>query len=115
MNLLDNPPHVVVVQNMKRTQNARGLYEDVPDGEPIQVGCSVQSVREWSSAEEIPVNGLQLLTLCRIFARDWPGTVRSVVLWDGFQWETVGSPQHFIVGKRTHHWAITVRRLGGDE
>ena len=99
---------------MKREQNLRGIYQDVPDGDRLTVACSVQAVREWSSAEEIPVNGLQLLTLTRIFARDWPGDSRSIIYWDGAEWETIGAPQHFQVGHRTRHWAITVKRRGED-
>jgi hypothetical protein len=112
VSILDNPPHVVMVQLMKRKQNLRGSYDDVPDGEPIAVPCTVQAVREWSSAEEIAVNGLQLLTLTRIFSRTWPGDSRSVTYWDGHEWETIGEPQHFQVSRRTNHWAITVKRRG---
>lgn len=114
MSILRDPPHVVQLQRMKRSQSVRGTYEDVPEGEPIDVPCSVQAVREWSSAEEIPVDGLQVLTLCRVFAADWPGDIRSIVRWDGHVWETVGDPQHFTQGRRTHHWAVTIRKRGED-
>jgi hypothetical protein len=114
VSFMDNPPHVVIVQNYVKNRTARGLYEDVPSGPPIEVRCSVQSVREWSSAEEIPINGLQLLTLCRIFCRTWPGDARSIITWAGFEWETVGEPQPNTSGKRTNHWAITVRRRGAE-
>jgi hypothetical protein len=107
---LSNPPHVVQVQNMRRQQAIRGTYEDVPDGPLIAVPCSVQSVREWSTAEEIKVDGLQLLTLVRVFARSWPGDARSLVQYDGWVWETVGDPQHFRMSARTEHWAVTLKR-----
>jgi hypothetical protein len=112
VSILDRPPHVVTVQNMARVKAVRGGWEDVPDGDPIEVPCAVQAVREWSTAEETPVYGLQLLTLARIFTRDWPGDVRSVIYWDGGEWETVGSPQHFQQSPRTTHWAVTIKLRG---
>lgn len=108
--LLDRPPHTVSVQLMGREQQARGAFHEVPIGDPIQVPCMVQAVREWSTEEEIRVEGLQLLTLARIFARNWPGNAMSIITWDGYEWETVGEPQHFRVSKRTEHWSVTIRR-----
>lgn len=110
--LLDRPPHKVTVQKKVRTQGLRGAYHEENDGEPIEVACMVQAVREWSTEEELVVDGLQVLTLARIFSRTWPGDVNSIVTWDGYEWETVGEPQHFQVSRRTEHWSITVRRRG---
>lgn len=110
--LLDRPPHTVIVQRKARVQGQRGGYHEEPIGDPIAVPCMVQAVREWSTEEELVVDGLQVLTLARIFSRTWPGDVNSIVTWDGFEWETVGEPQHFQVSRRTEHWSITVRRRG---
>lgn len=114
MSLLDNPPHTVDVQLMKPTQDKRGAYATLPDGEPITVPCSVQSVREWSTAEEDSTHGLQLFTLVRVFSRHWPGDVRSIVFWDGYEWECVGAPQHRSMGRRTQHYVVTLKRRWED-
>ncbi|MFD5864359.1 hypothetical protein ACFWGP_05370 [Agromyces sp. NPDC127015] len=112
MSVWNRPAHVVKVQLMRVEQDGRGAFRDVPDGGLIDVPCTVQSAREWSTAEENLLNGLQVLDLCRIFAKVWPGDVRSLVYHDGAEWETVGSPQHFDVSPRTDHWVVTLRKRG---
>lgn len=114
MSLRSRPPHVVEVQLMETVKTARGASEDVPVGDRITVPCSVQPVREWSTAEEHLTYGLQLLDLRRIFATDWPGTATSLVFHEGDEFETVGDPQHLSMSRRTSHWAITVRRRRRD-
>jgi hypothetical protein len=110
--MLDRAPHTVSVQLMANVQGVRGSYEAQKVGVPLVVRCSVQAVREWSSEEEIQVDGLQALTLARIFSRTWPGDINSIVTWDGYEWETIGDPQHFQMSKRTNHWTITLRQRG---
>lgn len=109
---MNRPPHNVTVQRMRLADDGRGGFHDAPDGAPIVVPCSVQSAREWSTAEESYDGGLQVLDIVRVFARDWPGDVRSVVYWDESEWETVGSPQHFSMSAKTSHWAVTLKRRG---
>lgn len=110
--MLDRPPHTVRVQLFATVQGQRGAYEQVPDGAPVLVPCTVQAVREWSSEEELHLDGLQALTLARIFSRTWPGDIHSITEWDGYNWETIGDPQHFQVSPRTDHWTITLRQRG---
>lgn len=114
MSIWNRPPHTVIVQRMRPAQDVRGSWVDVEDGAPIDVPCTVQSAREWSTAEENLTGGFQLLDLCRVFTKAWPGDHRSLIHWDGDLWETVGSPQHFKVSKRTEHWIVTLRRRGVD-
>lgn len=113
MSLLDRPPHrVLAVLRDKTATGTRGesIYQRV--GEPTLVRCMLQPVREWSTAEEIRVGGIQLLSLMRLFARHWPGNMHTHVIWEGQVWETVGDPQHWQVGKQTRHWELIIRRLG---
>lgn len=81
----------------------------LPDGEPITVGCLAEPVRDWSSSEEQQSNGLQILDLIIIRAREWPGDVHSIVEYEGGLYETVGAPQRHHASKRTGHWRVTVR------
>lgn len=104
--------HSVIVQNRKTTR-VSGLVQYVNDGPPILIPrCSVQSVREWASAEEVYANGLQLLSMRRVFSREWPGSVNSLVYFDGGEYETVGDPQKMDVSRRTSHWVTTIKWLG---
>lgn len=109
MSLRLNPPHVVEVQLREHVQSGRGYPEDVNVGDRIPVRCSVQPVREWSTSEEYLDKGLQLLDLRRVFATHWPGDHRSLVYFEGDEFETVGAPQHNNMSPRTAHWAVTLR------
>lgn len=105
-------PHSVIIQP-RRVERTAGMSSYVDDGPPIQINhCSVQSVREWATAEEIYASGLQLLSMRRVFAREWPGDVNSLVYFDGGEFETVGDPQRMDVSRRTFHWVVTIKWLG---
>lgn len=114
MSLLDRPPHKVEVQLMEAGSNDRGMPHDVPVGERIVVGCMVQPVREWATAEEHSQYGLQLLDLRRLFARTWPGDHRSLIYYEGIEYETVGDVQEHHVSPRTRHFAVVLRRRRRD-
>lgn len=112
MGLLDRNPHTVMVQPRVKAQNDQGGWSFSNDGAPVEIRCAVQPVREWSTAEEIQVGGLQMLVLQRIISRNWVGDTNAIVTWDGFRWEIVGDPQHFSMSPSTAHWEITIRRIG---
>lgn len=112
MSIRGRGPHSVIVQNRKLVRvNGQADYEN--DGPPTLIkGCSVQSVREWATAEEVLTNGLQLISMRRVFTRKWPGTVNSLVYFNGGEFETVGDPQEMDQSRRTSHFVITIRWLG---
>jgi len=113
--LLDKPPHVVEVQLRTKQKGLRGDNHYVDVGERIRVACAVQPVREWSSAEERLVDGVQLFALERIFSRTWPGDSNSHIFFQGRRYEVVGDAQHNTMSRRTTHWAVTIRRIGSDK
>lgn len=85
----------------------------VNDGDPVAVRrCSVQSVREWATAEEVLTYGLQLISMRRVFSRFWPGDVNALVYFAGGEFELVGDPQFMDQSRRTRHWVTTIRWLG---
>lgn len=103
--------HTVIVQPRKVTRIA-GMQQIVNDGDPVVIKrCSVQSVREWASAEEFHEAGLQLNSMRRMFAREWVGDVYAHVYFDGGVYEVLGTPQHMDQTPRTEHWVITIRWL----
>ncbi|MGK0740433.1 hypothetical protein ACSHWG_00890 [Leucobacter sp. Z1108] len=103
--------HEVIVQ--RRTVGRKNTFVNyVNEGDPIVIKrCSVQSVREWATAEENYAYGLSQLSMRRVFARDWPGDVNSLVYFNGGEFETVGDPQHMDGSPRTEHWVITIKWL----
>lgn len=116
MSLLDRKaPHVVEVQNRAMIRNEDGARVMQNDGPRHTVRCMHEPVRDWSSAEESTVNGLQMVNLVVIRSREWPGDVHSHVFIDGEKYETVGAPQRHSVSRRTRHWRITVRWIGKDD
>ncbi len=109
--LTTRAPHKVLVQNYTHTVNQRGLTSKTADGDPVEVRCMCEPVREWSAAEETDTVGLQVRDLLVIRAKTWPGDIHSIVTYDGSRYETVGAPQRLHAGlsKRTHHWRITCK------
>lgn len=111
-------PHTVIVQPRRTERNGRGTTSYVLDGPAVYVKrCSVQSVREWATAEEIYADGLKLLSMRRLFSITWPGDVNALVYfrpsendaWGEF--ETVGDPQLMDMSRRTKHWVTTLKWL----
>ena len=113
MGLLDRKaPHRVTIQMRGMTRNERGqqVFGDV--GEPIpNIKCMVEPVRDWSSAEESESLGMQVIDLGVVRSKKWPGDIDSHVLFNGNLYETVGSPQHHSVSRRTGHYRITIKWL----
>ena len=102
-------PHRFLVQNYERGRDVRGNSTLVRVGDPVWVRGQGEPSRDWSSAEENLYNGLQIIDLLVVRARDWPGTVDSLVLFDGGIYETSGAPQHYGTGRRTQHWRVTLK------
>ena len=107
-------PHTCWVQLREVGRTPEGLRDLLPVGDPILVHCKAEPVRDWSSEEETHYLGLQVQDLRVIYARDWPGDLNSLMLYDGDVYETVGQPQHYNAGlsKRTHYWRITTKWVG---
>lgn len=104
--------HSVIVQPRK-TERIDGRRIFVADGPPVLIRqCSVQSVREWATAEEERAYGLQLISMRRVFSRKWAGDVNALVYFSGGEFEVVGDPQHMDGSPRTEHWLTTIRWLG---
>lgn len=104
-------PVLVILRHNVKTP-LRGLKEWHVSAAPEYVRCGVQAVREWSTSEETFTDGIQMLDLRRMFTLDWPGDINSHVVYDGVLYESVGAPQHQKMGRRTKHWAITLRNIG---
>lgn len=113
MSLLDRrAPHVVQVQRRENVVSARGKPELTPVGSLIAVRCAVQGAREWATEEETRDVGMQVLSIRRVFAREWPGDINSLVYIDGDMFETIGDPVRASMSRATRHWAVTLRWIG---
>lgn len=110
MSLLDNPPHTVEVQARELLRTSRGASEYGPVGDRVTIPCSVQPVREWSTAEENRLHGIQMLDLRQLRARDWPFNNMALIYYENDEYETVGDPQTFSKSPRTRHSQVTIRR-----
>lgn len=108
MSLLDTGPHTVLVQQRVASENSRGqtVYTNVGDATPVR--CSVQPL----SASESGFGGLQAVTKRFIVSRTWPGDILSSITFDGYDWDTVGDPQHLDMSPATDHWEIIIEKRG---
>lgn len=104
-------PHKMQVQLREMTRNERGLPVFTNVGDLLPVRGMVEPVRDWSSAEESESLGLQVIDLGVVRSKKWPGDIHSHVLFKGHWYETVGTPQHHSVSKRTGHYRITIKWL----
>ncbi|MFD5599924.1 hypothetical protein ACFWHR_07680 [Leucobacter sp. NPDC058333] len=112
MSIRGRGPHTVILQPRK-IERYQGAVDYVDDGPPVKIErCSVQSVREWATAEEIFTHGLSLLSMRRVFTRTWPADANGLVYFNGGIFETVGDPQHMDGSRRTAHWVTTIKWLG---
>ena len=112
MSIRGRGPHTLIVQPRKyeRIQGAKMLVNDGPA--VLVERCAVQSVREWSTSEEYLTHGVQLLSLRRVFAREWPGDSNAAVFFKGGEFEVVGDPQEMDISPKTSHWVVTIKWLG---
>jgi hypothetical protein len=109
MSLLDRTPHTVQVQLRAIVEDTlRGKSLPLSDvGSPISVGCTVQPL---SSTDLLVLGGNVGETQRNIISRTWPGDTNSVVYFDGFQWDTIGDPQHHHMSPATAHWEIRIQK-----
>ena len=96
------------------TRTPEGTRDLQAVGDPVHVRCKGEPVRDWSSAEESYFEGLQVQDLRVFYAKEWPGGINDVILYNGDVYETIGMPQHYDAGrsKRTHYWRITGKWVG---
>ncbi|WP_213816229.1 hypothetical protein [Glaciihabitans sp. dw_435] len=111
MGILDNGPHNVIVQLRKNEPDpVRGKLVLTATGEPIPMkGVSVQPL---SSEDRIALGGAVKTTdtVSKITSRTWPGAALSLVIYDGYEWDTIGDPLHMGMSPRTEHWETRIVR-----
>lgn len=106
--LIDNGPCTVMVQNRKSVRDEYGSADYVPDGDPISVRCVVHTV----DSAELEALGVQLEDAYRVICRRWPGDYRSLVIWEGDEYEQVGNVRKYRNGVLSHHDDVLIKRAG---
>jgi len=111
MSLLDGPHTVIVTPKVKR-RNAYGSYT-LTDGDPITVrrvnvhpfGAGTYGTLEGSDDDgqfndQFVVKG----------RGEWPGGIRSTIVFDGQEYDQVGVAKKYIRGsRRTNHWLVRMK------
>ena len=106
-------PHTVTVVPMIRTRNKYGTY-DLTRGEPIvKEEVSVQPFGggtygnletdstindQWTVRGSLP----------------WPGGVKSIIIWEGVEYDQVGLPKEHTIGVGTQHFQVRMSRRGAE-
>lgn len=106
--LIDNGPCSVMVQNRKSVADEYGSATYAPDGDPILVRCVVNTV----DSTEIEALGIQLEDAYRVICRRWPGDYRSLITWEGDEYEQVGNVRKYRNGMLSHHDDVLMKRTG---
>jgi len=117
MSLLDGP-HTVIVTPMNRTKNAYGTYT-LTRQTPVEVkrvavdpfGAGTYGTLEGSGADDGDFND-QLIIRGR---SKWPGGIRSIVEYEGREYDQVGEAKIFKRGsRRTHHFVVRIKARGAE-
>ena len=104
MSLRFRQPHTIVVIPMV---NVRDRYGDwaLTRGTPVTVQCAVQPL-ESLEAQALDV---QVTTTRRVIGFvDWPGGPKSIVQWDGREWDCEGEQRPYRMGRNTKHFDVLI-------
>lgn len=110
MGLLDEPRHSLELQLFELADGSLGQRKPVPYGDRLELRCNIQPL----DSQERLSRGLQLEIVRRVTRREWPGDYLSRAYFEGFEWETVGEPEHYQMGQGTGHFVIIVKRGAKD-
>lgn len=115
MSLLDGP-HTVTVIPMQRVKNGYGTYDLVRQTpvpvkrvavEPFNAGTygDVEDEDSGDFNDQSIVRGRGI----------WPGGIKSIVVFEGVEYDTVGLPKKYVRGsKRTHHFQVRIKQRSAE-
>lgn len=110
MGIFDSPRHTLELQLFEESAGSIGQRKPVPYGDRIPIRVNIQPL----TSEERLNLGLQLKIVRRVSAREWPGDYLSRGYFEGYEWETLGEPQHYTMGRGTPHYVIIMQRGAKD-
>lgn len=104
MSLRHRQPHTIVVIPMVKTRDQYGEWA-LTRGRPVSIRCAVQPL------ESVEANALdvQVSTTRRVIGFvDWPGGPKSIVQWDGREWDADGEQRPYRMGRNTKHFDVLI-------
>ena len=109
MGLLTQPRHRVTAVCRARKDGDYGepVYE--PNGVKKIIRCNVHPLTSTEQLEWGVIDGVTR----KIIAPSWPVDSHALIELDCKLWEQVGQPEHLNTSKRTNHWRVIIRRIGG--
>jgi len=114
MSLLDGP-HTVIVIPMKRVRNAYGTYTLVRQTPvPVKrVAVDPFAAGTYGTLES-DAGDFNDQLICR-GRGEWPGGIKSIIKYDGHEYDTVGVPKIFKRGsRRTRHFVVRMKARGAE-
>lgn len=103
MSLLDGRHLLKVYPGKPGPPDRHGMRTYTWDA-PVDVEANVQ----YLSSSERETLGVQVATVARVLAREWPGGPRTKVFWDGRWWEQNGEALWFTRSVRTSHAEVNL-------
>lgn len=103
------PRHLFYVQNRKIIEGSAGQDEFENVGQPIKVRGTAHPLDE----TEIQLYGDTGIETRKVFAPSWPGSIYSVITFDGGTWDQQWPAESHSIGQRTKHHEVVIRRRTG--
>jgi len=109
MSLLDGPDTVHVQLRTLTRSVGRAAVVLTNTGAPVEVRRV--TCRPLTQSEAIAA-GVEAVTQRVVVSRTWPGNINSLVIWDGFDWETIGDPPFYPGSRSSAHWEVRIQKAG---
>jgi hypothetical protein len=113
MSLLDGPDTVTVYPQVItgktkygtwKTERGEGIVVEAVTVAPFGVGSFSDLESVDSVNDQMTVKGIG----------EWPGGVKSIIEFEGVEYDQEGLPKEFTRGLRTQHYVVRIKRRGAE-
>lgn len=109
MSLLDGPDTVVIQRRIIDRSGSRAARDLVNLGDPTTL--KRVTVRPLSDVE-LNAGGTEVFSQKVVVSRTWPADVNGLVIWGGYNWDTIGEPQFLPGSRSSRHFEVRIERRG---
>lgn len=108
MSLLDGPD-TVLLQLRKIVRDGRAARAIENDGTPLIL--KRVTVRPLSDVE-LNNAGTEAFSQKVVVSRTWDGDINTQVIWNDYDWDTIGEPTWYPGSRTTRHFEVRIERRG---
>lgn len=113
MSLLDGPHTVTVIPMIIEGKTVYGTWKTVR-GEGIEVPFVTVAPHGTGSFSDMESSNTINDQMSVKGKGEWPGGVKSIVVFEGVEYDQEGLPKEFTRGVRTQHYVVRIKRRGAE-